>query len=334
MSTLTKHTIQQIFNSFSLQRILIIGDVMIDGYVFGKVSRISPEAPVPIVAIEKKEYRLGGAANVALNIKNLGAYPIICSVVGNDDAGAQYIKLMQEAGLSTQGIIVENQRPTTQKSRIISSGQQLMRIDEEIQTPVTESTHRLLLKKITDLLETDTIDAIVFEDYDKGVLTADFISAVLQLAKTHHVPTTVDPKQKHFNHYRGVSLFKPNFKELKEGLHISLEIPNEEQLSRAVLPFMRQQNIENMVVTLSEHGIFVQTPNKKQIIPTIERSIADVSGAGDTVISILTLGLAAQADLFLTASIANLAGGLVCESVGVIPIDKDALYTEVVTTLL
>ena len=334
MLTANKNKINQIFEAFSKKHILIIGDVMIDAYIFGKVSRISPEAPVPIVVIEKKEYRLGGAANVALNIKSLGAEPIICSVIGNDDSGAEYLRLMKKAHLSTEGIIIQKHRPTTIKTRVISSGQQLMRVDEETETAIDTDIQLKLFSTITEIIETSTVDAIVFEDYDKGVLSQKLITDVIALANKNNIPTTVDPKRYHFTDYKGVTLFKPNFKELSEGLNIALEPNNVEALSRIVKPFMKESAIENMVVTLSEYGIFVQTGEKQQVIPTIERSIADVSGAGDTVISVLALGLAAHIDLFLVAAIANLAGGLVCESVGVVPVDKATLQTETLVNLL
>jgi len=334
MSTLNKNNINQVFKAFSSKRILIIGDVMIDAYILGNVSRISPEAPVPIVAIKKKEYRLGGAANVALNIKNLEAEPIVCSVIGDDDAGKEYLRLMEKAHLSTEGIIVQKHRPTTIKTRVISSGQQLMRVDEETETAIDTDIQLKLFSTITEIIETSTVDAIVFEDYDKGVLSQKLITDVIALANKNNIPTTVDPKRYHFTDYKGVTLFKPNFKELSEGLNIALEPNNVEALSRIVKSFMKESAIENMVVTLSEYGIFVQTGEKQQVIPTIERSIADVSGAGDTVISVLALGLAAHIDLFLVAAIANLAGGLVCESVGVVPVDKATLQTETLVNLL
>jgi len=333
MLTANKNKINQIFEAFSKKHILIIGDVMIDAYIFGKVSRISPEAPVPIVVIEKKEYRLGGAANVALNIKSLGAEPIICSVIGNDDSGAEYLRLMKKAHLSTEGIIIQKHRPTTIKTRVISSGQQLMRVDEETETVIDTDMQLKLFSTITKIIETFTIDAIIFEDYDKGVLSPKLITDVIALANKNNIPTTVDPKKRHFFDYNGVTLFKPNLKELNEGLNVALTQNNIKELSRIVKLFMEKLSIENIVVTLSEYGIFIQTREKYQLIPTIKRSIADVSGAGDTVISVLTLGLAAHIDLFFVAEIANLAGGLVCETVGVVPIDKSTLQTEALINL-
>ncbi len=327
-SSVKKEHIREIFKSFNDLNVLIIGDVMIDSYLWGKVSRISPEAPVPIVAVDKKERRLGGAANVALNIQALGANPILCSVVGVDYEGLAFLDLLKTQKLSQKGILKCRDRITTVKTRVIGNNAQLLRVDEEVESEITASETQQLQTLISYIIQHDKIDVIIFEDYNKGLITPKLISKVVELAKNKGIPTCVDPKKKNFNSYKGVSLFKPNLKELKEGLKLDIGSENIGELQRAISSFRVKQKAETILVTLADKGIITNSRSVKEHIPAHIRSIADVSGAGDTVISVASLCRALECQDALTAAIANLSGGLVCEQVGVVPIDKETLLEE------
>lgn len=323
-----KEHIREIFKSFNNLNVLIIGDVMIDSYMWGKVNRISPEAPVPIVAVQKKEKRLGGAANVALNIQALGANPILCSVIGVDYEGQMFLDLLKQQKLSQKGILKSRTRITTEKTRVIGNNHQLIRIDEELEEDITAAETQQLLTLISYIIQHDKIDVIIFEDYNKGLITPKLISKVVELAKSKNIPTCVDPKKKNFNAYKGVSLFKPNLKELREGLKIEIGSDNINELQREVSSYRVKQKFETALVTLAEKGVITNSRSMKAHIPAHIRSIADVSGAGDTVISVASLLTALRCDPIVTAAISNLSGGLVCEQVGVVPIDKDLLLEE------
>ncbi len=327
---MNRQEVTHVFDAFRQMNFLVIGDVMIDAYIWGKVSRISPEAPVPIVNIRHKEYRLGGAANVALNIKQLGANPIICGVVGDDHESQVFLDLLSKRDIATGGILQEPDRPTTTKTRIISSNQQLIRIDEEIVNPITSETANHFIQKIKEFTKNQNIDGIIFEDYDKGLLSENLISQITTFARTKNIITTVDPKKQNFFSYKNVSAFKPNLKELNEGLKAELQPIDFEKIHETAQSFCHTQNINNLVITLSEHGILVSNKKGFTLIPAEKRDIADVSGAGDTVISVLTLCLAAGCSTINAARLANLAGGLVCEKVGVAPVDRDQLFNEAI----
>lgn len=309
--------------------VLIIGDVMIDAYLWGKVERISPEAPVPIVAILKKENRMGGAANVALNLHALGLNPILCSVIGDDAAGKNFIELLAQEGITNTGIISSKHRPTTVKTRVLGHHQQIVRIDEETDKPISKEETERLLAKIELLLKDNPINAIIFEDYDKGIITPSLITKVVAVAKKANIPTIVDPKKRNFNDYKGVTLFKPNLKELKEGLKVEID-SSIESIAKAVSQLRSQLQAEMVMVTLSELGIYIDSGKAQHHVAAHIRDITDVSGAGDTVVSVATAGLAAGLAPERFAALANLAGGLVCEKIGVVPIDKDQLLREAI----
>jgi rfaE bifunctional protein kinase chain/domain len=325
--------IHKIFDSFSKLRVLIIGDVMIDNYVWGKVSRISPEAPVPVVSVVRKEQRLGGAANVALNVQALGAIPILCSVIGPDRDGKQFLELMEENKLAPKGILKSRERITTVKTRVIGNNHHLLRVDEEIDSDITDEETDLFLQRISYLVDTQKIDVIIFEDYDKGLITEKLIHEVVRHARKLKVPVVVDPKKKHFMSYQGATLFKPNLKELKEGVKKDFDHSSEKELAKAVDLLKSKLKIDLALITLSEHGIYVHGRHVKKRLPAHYRNISDVSGAGDTVVSVAALCLAAGLKPEMIAEISNIAGGLVCESVGVVPIDKDQLVEEVIALL-
>ncbi|TAE69927.1 MAG: D-glycero-beta-D-manno-heptose-7-phosphate kinase [Bacteroidetes bacterium] len=317
----------KVFEQFNHVVALVIGDVMIDSYLWGDVTRISPEAPVPIVNVKKREKRLGGAANVALNLKAMGANPILCAVVGDDADGQDFFQLLQENQLEKDGILVCKNRPTTIKHRILSGHQQMLRIDAETTENITDEEENLLYEKIKKLVL--KCQVIIFEDYDKGVLSESLIQKVITFAKENNIPSVVDPKKRNFLHYQNTNVFKPNLKELKEGLKIDFDVKNNEALQKSVLLLKEKLNLEYVFVTLSERGVLL-AKNKNDFFAQNAhiRQIADVSGAGDTVISIVALGVAIGLNPNFWAALANLAGGLVCEYVGVVSIDKTQLLAE------
>ncbi len=326
----SKSQLNGLFEKFNDLTILIIGDVMIDSYYWGKVDRISPEAPVPIVAVQKKESRLGGAANVALNVKAMGATPILCSVIGADDDGNELIQLTKDNNQTAEGLLQSLNRRTTKKTRIIGNNHQMLRIDGEDLHALSSAEEEMFFEKIQLILKTRKVDAIIFEDYDKGCITPTLIQKVVQLANEKSIPTTVDPKKNNFTEYHGVTLFKPNLKELKEGLKVEFNHKNQQELEAVIDQLESKIGNKNTLITLSELGVFINSPKSKHHIGAHHRDITDVSGAGDTVISVATLCLALKQEPEMIAELSNLAGGLVCENVGVVPIEKTDLLEEAI----
>lgn len=321
-------TIEEVFEKISKVTALVVGDVMLDAYFWGKVERISPEAPVPVVHVEKKENRLGGAANVALNIKALDATAIICSVVGDDDKGKLFCDLLEKEGMDSSGIIKSTSRNTTVKTRVIGNNHQMLRVDQELLDDLNADDEKKLFSKISELTEKKKIDVIIFEDYDKGVLTYTLIMKIIDLANKKGIVTAVDPKKKHFSDYKNVTLFKPNLKELREGLKEDFDNHDMHAVINAVAKLQLQLSAKYILTTLSEQGILITGNNVEAIVPAHVRNISDVSGAGDTVISVAALALAANLEPVLIAQLANLAGGQVCEEVGVVPVRKKRLKEE------
>ncbi len=316
----------QVFEAFNKLKVLVIGDVMLDSYVWGKVDRISPEAPVPVVHVNRREYRLGGAGNVLLNVQSLGAEAIICSVIGNDSSGDLLEGRLKEKGLNCVGLIRSSERITTIKERILAGSQQIVRVDTETDLPISTSEQALLINKAKSLVP--SCDVIIFEDYDKGVLTPEVIAEITTFANEQKVPTVVDPKKRNFLAYQNVSLFKPNLKELREGLKIEFDVDNLQELEAAAQHLQEKLNSKGSLITLSERGVFINYNGEKHLLPAHIRQIADVSGAGDTVISIAACCLALKLSPAIIAAVSNLGGGLVCELVGVVPIDKELLKNE------
>lgn len=319
-------SVSELINGFSRLKVLIIGDLMIDSYTWGRVSRISPEAPVPVVNVVRRESRLGGAGNVVLNIASLGATAVICSVIGDDAPGRELQKIILDSNLSTEGLIVEPGRMTTVKERIIAGSQQVVRVDSETESSISSSSQKALLAHIKDSIS--DVDVIIFEDYDKGVLSAELIQSVISMAKENNIPTVVDPKRKNFFAYKGATLFKPNLHELRDGLGLMPMDFDVDHLAETVRKFKVSQEFTGVFVTLSERGVYIDFENDQQLIPAHIRQISDVSGAGDTVISIAACVLALGGSTEQIASLANLGGGLVCESLGVVPINLALLSKE------
>ena len=332
-----KGNYKKLFNDFNGLNILIIGDVMVDSYLWGKVERVSPEAPIPIVALRKRENRMGGAANVARNLLAMGANPILCSVIGTDEKGVTFLDLLKKEKIDTFGIIRSPRRITTTKFRIFGNSCQMLRMDEEVENELTGNDFMTLIRVFDRILARKKIDCIIFQDYDKGVITPRLIKEVVSRAKAKGIPVTVDPKKKNFDSYTGVTLFKPNFKELKEGINEDLNIGDKEAIFQAVQSLREKLQARYILTTLSEHGILICSEKKDDqkniLIPAHIRSVSDVSGAGDTVISVASLCLALKRSPYEIAFISNLAGGIVCEEVGVVPINKDKLLREVIALL-
>lgn len=318
----------RLFSDFNRLKVLVVGDVMIDAYILGKVDRISPEAPVPVVSVTHREHRLGGAANVALNIKSLGAHPYLCAIVGDDEGGRELNYLLEKSGINNDGIVPSSSRITTVKTRVIGNNAQMLRIDEEITQTINAEENKKLVAAVESLLP--QMDVLVFEDYDKGVLNKENIEQIITLAKKHNVPTVVDPKKLNFAHYKNATLFKPNLKEIKDGLKTDDNLKDFDNLKKAIAQLKEILDNPMVMVTLSELGVMITDHQQYIHIPAHIRNIADVSGAGDTVVSVAALCLALGCNMETIASVSNIAGGLVCEKVGVVPVEKDQLLEEVI----
>lgn len=314
-----------IAKAFERLNVLVLGDVMIDRYLSGQVSRISPEAPVPVVHFQQSEDRLGGAANVALNIKALGATPYLCSVIGQDADGKALTQLLPKSDLPVGGMVASAKRITTVKTRIMAAGQQLLRVDKEETSELAEADADQLLQHVRNLLETKDIHAILFQDYNKGVLSEKLIKEVIWEALRRDIPTVVDPKFHNFWAYQRVTLFKPNLKEIRAQASMSIQ-PELPSLQKAAEEVRNRLGNRYTMITLSEKGLFLDGDDRRFILPTEARDIADVSGAGDTVISVAALGIALGMGMEPLAALANLAGGQVCERPGVVPVDKVKLF--------
>lgn len=319
---------EKLFHQFTQLKVAVVGDVMLDTYWWGKVDRISPEAPVPVVAVSKKEQRIGGAGNVALNLQSLGASVSVLSVLGKDDDGEQLTKLFADNHINTKYLVYSKDRITTNKIRIISRNQHMMRLDAELTSDINVADEERLLYAFEAFIAAAAPDIVVLEDYNKGVLTTNCITKIISLCRHHNILTAVDPKRKNFFAYNGVDIFKPNLKEVKEGLNLLSDEVNLEVLKDIHLQLEDKLKHKISFITLSEKGVFYNDDKMAAVIPTHIRNVADVSGAGDTVIAVASLVYAATKNVNLMADVANIAGGLVCEEVGTVAIDKEKLLAE------
>lgn len=324
---MNKNELKQLFDDMQQLHVVVIGDVMLDNYRWGDIERMSPEAPVPIVTVKKRDNRLGGAANVALNCKALGTKVTLASVVGDDAEGRQLIELAKEAGIDTTLLMASKYRPTTTKTRIISNDKHMMRLDEEVCDDLSTEEEHPFIDMVMRYLQIEKPQVVIFEDYNKGVLKENVIHKIAEHCRQLGIITTVDPKKKNFLSYKHVTVFKPNLKEVREGLNISLKDVEKPFLDdvHAVLKKELQHSIT--FITLSEKGVYYHN-NTSGIISSHERDIKDVSGAGDTVIATASVVYAITKNAAIMAEISNIAGGLVCESVGVVPVDKQLLLQE------
>ncbi|HHE07895.1 MAG TPA: D-glycero-beta-D-manno-heptose-7-phosphate kinase [Chlorobaculum parvum] len=314
--------IEHIFQAFKKSRIAIIGDLMIDKYIFGHVSRISPEYPVPVVDVNREDSRLGGAANVAINTHALGAETLLFGVTGQDAERTNLLRLMQERQLDTSMVVADPSRPTTCKTRILSQNHHITRVDYERRHPLDEAIEAQLLGMFRQVAP--SLDAVVLEDYNKGVLAPSLVEAVIAVCRDLEVPVLVDPKLKGFFSYSGCTVFKPNLSELSASLGISAGNTDRE-VEEACLQLTEKLDVTSLVVTRSEKGMTIYNGSFTHI-PAVSLDVADVSGAGDTVIAMLALGMASKLDLVTSTRIANLAAHTVCQEVGAVPVRTEKLF--------
>ena len=326
MTSFTKNRIDQLLSTIKTKQIAVIGDVMIDRYIWGIVNRISPEAPVPVVEVETESSRLGGAANVANNIVSLGAKALLIGVVGDDFNGSEFRTLLQQQNTSLEGIVTDPSRPTTVKTRVIAHNQHVVRIDSEVKKEVDSSIQQKIFAALENTI--NSIDGIIIQDYNKGVIVKELIRKIIALAKQHRKIITIDPKFNNFFEYTDVTVFKPNKKESEEAL--GKKLITDEDVIIAGKTLLERLNAGNVLLTRSEKGMSLFEKNGKIThIPTHARKIADVSGAGDTVIATLTTILASEGSIGEAAILSNVAGGIVCGEVGIIPIHPSILRSTI-----
>lgn len=314
---------------FPRARILVVGDVMLDHYLWGSVNRISPEAPVPVVNVAKETMLLGGAANVANNIRALGGRADLCGIIGGDEAGRRLAQLLRERGISADGLVTDRTRPTTVKTRVIAHNQQVVRFDRETKEGVEREAYRALLSTVRDRVR-DGLDAIILSDYCKGVVTAALVRDIVKLARRHGTIVSLDPKVSHFGIYRGVTILTPNTREASLGARI--EIGDDASLVKAGFSLLRKLKCEAVLITRGEHGMSLfERSGKVTHIPTVAREVFDVTGAGDTVISVITLAMAAGAPMVNAARISNYAAGIVVATVGSATVSPDQLKKSILS---
>lgn len=319
---LTRMRVDSLLQAMSGKRIAVVGDLMLDRYIWGAVSRISPEAPVPVIDVEAEQARLGGAANVAMNIKSLGGEPLLVGVIGADNSGKQLYETIRDTGFATDGVVVDESRPTTVKTRVIAHSQHVVRIDREQKTDISDD----IQNKIMDALRRNlaSIDAIILEDYNKGVIVASLIKQLIDTANRQEKIITVDPKFNNFFEYRNVTVFKPNRKEAEEVL--GMKIRSDDDITAAGKTLLQKLCSKSVLLTLGERGMALfEAAGRVSRIETKALNVQDVSGAGDTVISTLTMALSAGADIREATALSNFAGGVVCGYVGIVPINASEL---------
>lgn len=303
---------KDLFKKFSKTGILVIGDLMVDRYIWGKVKRISPEAPVPVVEVTKENLLLGGAANVAHNLQSLGGKVFIAGTIGRDDTGKILTNKLIETGFNTDGIIIDGDRPTTVKTRVIAHSQQVVRFDKEVKSDISRSTTSLLLEYVESCLP--HIKGIIISDYSKGLITASLVKKIITLTKSK-VFIAADPKIGHFNYYINLSLLTPNLNEASFGSGI--DIKDNETLIAAGKKLLNKLKCKSLIITRGSEGMTLfEKNNSITHIPTCAREVYDVSGAGDTVIATLTLSHAAGLSLKEAAVVANHAAGIVVGKMG------------------
>lgn len=318
----TKDRINSILDEFGNKKILVLGDVMLDRYIWGKVSRISPEAPVPIVHVQRESSNLGGAANVAHNLAAMGSQAYIVGLIGNDQFGKDFTFLAKENRIKTSGLIYDGSRETTVKTRVIAHNHHVVRVDRESTEPVAKEHEYKILDVLSELIP--ECDAMIIEDYNKGLLTKAVISGAINIAQKHDKIVTVDPKFEHFWDYTGVTLFKPNRREVAAALGAKLD--SEAKFREAGRELCEKLDAEVVLITRGEEGMTLFHKNgKMDHLETVAQEVYDVSGAGDTVISAVTLALASGANFWEAAYIANHAAAVAIREVGAFPVSLDEL---------
>ncbi|MFT4060861.1 MAG: bifunctional ADP-heptose synthase [Edaphocola sp.] len=321
------------YKTFAALHVVVLGDVMLDNYFYGDAERISPEAPVPIVNIQRTESRLGGAANVALNCSRLGAKVSIASVVGNDDDANTLLQLLENEGIETQLVLRSNDRITTTKTRIISKKQQMMRLDREVDTELATRDEHAFIDATLRYLQIHKPQVLIFEDYNKGVLKQNVIEKVIGHCKAVGIITAVDPKFNNFFSYKEVDIFKPNLKEVEDALQLTNLQPQLPQLDEVHRQLRELLGHKISFITLSEHGVYYHADSQRNILPSHVRNVADVSGAGDTVIAVASMVYALTGNVAQMAAWANVAAGIVCGQVGVVPVAPASLRQAVAQTM-
>lgn len=320
--------IEQLFSDFTNKSVLVVGDIMLDRYSVGHVERMSPEAPVPVVNLDSRFDRLGGAANVALNIRRLGATPILCSVVGDDEAGSVLLKTLVDNSIDVTNVMVSSQRMTTIKHRVISGNRQIIRIDSEQTFDLLDEEFEKIKSIIDKCFDSQNIDIVVFQDYNKGFLPKRMIAHVLQRASALGIMTAVDPKKNNFHAYKGVTLFKPNLKELREGSELAID-DTFESIGKGMRTLQDELQCRYLMTTLSERGAVISESRGECVhVPAVKRNIIDVSGAGDAVLATAALCMVSGKSPELIVGLSNIAGGMVCEQPGVVPVDAALLLAE------
>ncbi|MFQ6618522.1 MAG: D-glycero-beta-D-manno-heptose-7-phosphate kinase, partial [Fidelibacterota bacterium] len=322
MIRVKKDRLNEIIENFNGKKIIVFGDLMLDNYLWGTVVRISPEAPVPVVEINSISSRLGGAANVGNNIFSLGGMPVMVGVVGNDQAGESIKSKIKEDGLTIDGIFVDETRPTTLKTRIIAHNQHVVRTDLESKRAISPFLQKKILSYIKSII--DDVDAIILEDYNKGVIVPNLIKEVVELASSRSKIITVDPKFNNFFEFTDVTMLKPNVRETEDVMGVKLV--SEEDVKRIGIEMLNRLQCKCLLLTRGEKGMTLFLNNSDITnIPTKARKVHDVSGAGDTVISTFTMALTGGASFLESAVLANYAAGKVCEEVGIVPIEVEKL---------
>lgn len=318
--------LKEIISGFDKARVLVVGDLILDEFIWGKVSRISPEAPVPVVWVDSENFMPGGASNVANNIRSLGGEVFLVGVVGEDPRGGVLQALLRKKGVNCEGVFSDPHRPTTQKTRVIAHHQQVVRIDREIVRPVSDALLRGITRFIASKIK--EVDALIIEDYGKGVVVPRLVQEIVKIGKKHKKIITVDPKDTHFSYYQGVTTITPNHHEA--GSAVGIAIKDEATLEAAGRKLLRKVRCETALITLGENGMSIFQRGQPTVkIPTVARDVFDVSGAGDTVISAYTLARAAKASAQEAAYISNCAAGIVVGKVGVAVTTQEELLEEV-----
>ncbi len=325
-----KENLLATLSSFTENKILVIGDIMLDNYWIGNVERISPESPVPIVDLKEVQHKLGGAANVALNLQTLGATPTLLGVIGDDEQGQLLINCMKQKQLLHNGIITVANRKTTVKTRVLGNNHQLLRIDSETKSDLTETQELKLQAKFDELVKNNKYDAIILEDYNKGVLTIVNIEYILAYCIKNNIPSFVDPKKNNFWNYANVTVFKPNWKESVDALQLANIEKNENNAIIVANTIKEKLNVKNCFITLAEKGIFILDENNKYgIYKTDTKQVVDVSGAGDTVIALCCLGFINNLNWEQISHLCNIGAGIVCNIAGVNPLQLKDLKEKI-----
>ncbi|ACF14223.1 rfaE bifunctional protein [Chloroherpeton thalassium ATCC 35110] len=311
-----------LFNSFREKSIAVIGDVMLDKYIIGEVTRVSPEAPVPVIDVHEESYRLGGAANVAMNIHSLGGSCLLFGVTGNDDIRTQLAYEMTLQEFSPDFLAIDPTRKTTCKTRVIAQNHHIVRIDTETKEPISDAIEQEILNGFTENIS--IISAVIFEDYNKGVLTKSLIHKITKLANQHDIPILVDPKRANFFEFQKCTVFKPNLKEISDAFGRTFK-NTDKDVEEACRMLREKLKSKYILLTRGEKGVSIYNDTLTHI-PSVALEVADVSGAGDTVIAVLTLGLSAGLTIVEAAKLANFAAGIVCGEVGAVAINKEKLF--------